>query len=309
VQLRSLLVLAVATAALLAAASGAASAASPEAGTVVNVKLDLPASNGLRAQLETSDEGMVTLELQRGEEQAIYEVPGKVTASGLRVRFGRLGLIDVAFAPAATLSSTPPPEGCTGEPRTLREGTFAGTIEFRGERGYTRIAAPQATGSMSVISQWQCPEEPAPFGLAARGRFDGQKGERSASLHAVGRQCRCSFDAGVYYTKGRGQSIFYGVKAERREGMEILRATVARAGGAAFAFDHEAGTATLRPPPPFSGRATFVDRPGRRDLWRSNIRMRLLGTAPLRIQGPGVRAGLYPEYHFDRSRRLAATQQ
>lgn len=298
-RLRSLLVLAVAAVVLPTIAPDAAPAASPEGGAIVNVKLDLQASNGLRARLETSDKGVVTLELRRKEELVSYEVEGDVTESGLRVRFGRLGLIDAAFTPTGTLSSTEPPEGCTGKPRTLREGIFTGTIEFTGERGYTRIAASQATGSMSVVSQWQCPEEPTPFALVARSRFDGQKGEKSASFHAAGRQCNCFFDAGVYYAKGRGRSVFSGVKAERREGMEIIRATFARAAGSAFAFDHEAGTATLRPPPPFSGRATFIDRPGRRDLWRSTIRMRLLGTAPLSIQGSDVRAALYPEYHFD----------
>jgi hypothetical protein len=299
VRLRSFFVPAIAVVVQLAIAPGAAPAASPEGGAIVTVKLDLQASNGLQAQLETSDKGMVTLELRREEELVSYEVRGEVTESGLRVRFGRLGLIDVAFTPTGTLSSTEPSEGCTGEPRTLREGIFTGTIEFTGERGYTRIAASQATGSMSVISQWQCPEEPTPFALAARGRFDGQKGEKSASLHATSRRCMCAFYAGVYYAKGRGRSIFYGTKAERREGMEIIRTSAARAGGSAFTFDHEAGTATLRPPPPFSGRATFVDRPGRRDLWHSTIRMQLLGTAPLSIQGSGVLVALYPEYHFD----------
>ncbi|MGC1852662.1 MAG: hypothetical protein WA687_09520 [Solirubrobacterales bacterium] len=297
-RLRSFLVPAIALVLLLAIASGAAPAASPEGGAIVTVKLDLQASNGLRAQLETSDEGMVTLELRRKDELVSYEVKGEVTESGLRIRFGRLGLIDAAFTPTGTLSSTEPPEGCTGEPRTLRDGIFTGTIEFTGERGYTRIAASQAAGSMSVVSQWQCPEEPTPFALAARSRFDGQKGEKSASLHATGRQCMCAFYAGVYYAKGRGRSIFYAAKAERREGIEIIRTSGARAGGSAFAFDHEAGTATLRPPPPFSGRATFIDRPGR-DLWHSTIRIQLLGIAPLSIQGPGVRAALYPEYHFD----------
>jgi len=281
------------------AAACPAAAAGPEEGTVVNVKLGLQASNGLEAQLETSDKGMVTLELRRQDELVSYEVQGEVTASGLRVRFGRLGLIDVVFTPTVTLNSTAPSAGCTGEPRTLREGIFSGTIEFNGERGYTRIAASQAPGSMSVISQWQCPPEPTPFALASQGRFDGQKGEKSASLHTRGRRCRCFFDAGVYYVKGQGRSIFSGVKVERREGMEIFRATAARAGGSAFVFDHEAGTATVRPPRPFSGQATFVDRPGGRDLWRGKIRMRLLGTPPLSIQGPGVQAGLYPEYHFD----------
>jgi len=294
---RLLLVLAIATVTLLSTAAYAL-AASPEAGTIATVKLDLQASNGITATLETSEKEVVTLELRRREELVIYEVQGKVTESGLRARFGRLGLIDVAFTPTKTLSFTEPSAGCTGEPRTLRRGAFTGTIEFNGERGYTRIAATEATGSMSVISQWQCPEQPALFALAQRSSLDEQKGERSASLHAFDRRCQCLFSAGVYYAKGRGRSIFVASKSERREGMEIVRAIGAHAGGSAFTFDHVAGTATLRPPPPFGGRAAFRRVDGR-DLWEGTIRIQFLGTAPTTLRGPGVRAALYPEYHFD----------
>lgn len=295
----TLLVLASVTLALLAPA--AAPAASPEEGTIVTVDLELKATNGLRAQLETSEDGTVTLELRRKDSLVTYEVKGEITEAGLKARFGRLGLIDVAFTPTKTLSSTEPSDGCTGEPRTLHEGIFSGTIDFTGERQYTRIEATQVEGSMSVISQWHCPEEqPTSFVNALRGSGTGeQKGEKSASLHVFSRRCLCAFYAGVYYAKGQGRSIFYALQGERREGMEITRSTTARGGGSAFAFDHEAGTATVRPPRPFKGRATFERRPGDPGLWRGTIRMPFLGTGLLSPRGPDVRASLYPEYHFD----------
>nr|MDQ3724371.1 hypothetical protein [Actinomycetota bacterium] len=271
----------------------------PEGGTIVRVELEPKASNGLRAQLETSEDEMVTLELERKGRLVRYEVKGEVSRSGLKVRFGRLGRIDVAFTPTRTLSETEPSPGCEGEPRTLREGVFTGTIDFTGERGYTRIEGPQAEGSMSVISEWRC------FGgeglmskWAARPAGPGSRGERgSASLHAQSRRCFCLFAAGVHYGKRGGQSVFYGAQSEEREGMQIARLTFAPGGISAFVFDHEAGTATLRPPRPFRGRATFREGRYGRDLWRSTIRVPLLGAAPLRTGDYG--ADLYPEYHFD----------
>jgi hypothetical protein len=163
VRLRSILVPAIAVLVVLAAPAGAALAAGPAAGTIVNVELELPASNGLRARLETSDKGMVTLEFRRKYDLVSYEVKGRITQEGLKARFGRLGLIDVAFTPTRTLSATAPSEGCTGAPRTLREGTFSGTIDFTGERNFVRIDAPRVEGTMSVVSQWQCPQEPVLF--------------------------------------------------------------------------------------------------------------------------------------------------
>ena len=232
-----------------------ATAASPETGTIVSVELDLKANHGLHAHLETSDDEMVTLELGRKGRGVYYEVQGEVTEAGLKVRFGRLGLIDVVFTPTATLNSTEPSEGCEGEPRTLREGIFNGTIDFTGEREYVRIEGPQAEGSMSVIAQWQCPalEEPTPFGGTSRLLAKSSREERkAATLYAARRHCACLFAAGVHHGKKRGRSVFYGVKYERREEMEIARLTFASAAASAFVFDYEAGTATLRPPKPFT---------------------------------------------------------
>lgn len=291
--------------ALLAVAAGVASGAGPEQGTVVRVELELEASNGLHAHLENSEDGTVTLELRRKGQIVSYEVPGKATEAGLRVRFGRLGLIDVAFTPTETLNSTEPGEGCTGAPRTLREGVFSGTIDFTGERGFVRIEGPQASGSMSVISQWECPEAEAmdPFArvphlLASTSR--DKKGKReSATLSAGGRGCSCYFAAGVHHRHSGGKSIFSGFTLEKREGMEIERGTQVRGPASAFEFDHAAGTARLRPPSPLSGHATFRTDARGRGLWRSTIRVPLLGADPIDTGAPGFTAVLRPEYQFD----------
>jgi hypothetical protein len=286
-----------------AASTAAAAVVSPETGTIARVDLDLKASNGLEAHLETSQKEVVTLTLTRGESSVTYEVRGEVTEAGLKVRFGRLGRIDVAFTPTVTLDSTEPSPECAGQPRTLREGVFSGTIEFTGEGGYVRLEGPEASGSMSVISQWECPDNELPFkgGLptvALRSHnFEGRS--ESASLHADNRRCLCFFAAGVHHRHSGGGSIFYGVKGERLEGMEITRTTAVHGGPGAFSFDHKADTATLRPPRPFTGTATYEQRSDGRKIWRSTIRVPLLGAPPLRTGGPGFRVGLYPEYYFD----------
>ncbi len=298
-------VIAVATL-LLAVLTGVASGAGPEQGTVVLVKLELKASNGLHAHLENSEDGTVTLELRKEGQIATYKVPGEATEGGLKARFGRLGLIDVVFTPTKTLNSTEPGKGCTGAPRTLREGVFTGTIDFTGEREFVRIEGPQAIGSMSVISQWECPETKAMDHFARVSRLlattsRDEKGEReSATLSAVHRGFSCYFVAGVAHRHSGGKSIFLGVKLEMREGMEIVRATEVHGPASAFDFDfdHAAGTAALRPPAPFSGHASFEAGLHGRGLWRSTIRVPLLGAKPIDTGGPGFAATLRPEYQF-----------
>lgn len=304
----SRLVGATATVALLTAmAAGSALAAGVESAPVVRVEFDLPTSNGLRAHLETSPDEDVSLEIGgkgHGVTQEVgYEVPGQVSEAGLKVRFGRLGLIDVTFTPTASLDETAPSPGCTGAPRTLREGVFAGTIAFAGERGYVRIEAPQVEGSMSVIAPWECPEEdelspfePVPGFPQARPRPADRERE-SATLVAFTRGFKRFFGAGVHHRHSGGRSIFYGAKSERRERMKIFRVTSVPGPASAFDFDHEAGTAALDPPRPLKGHASFKgDQRG--GVWRSTIRVPLLGSAPLRT-GHGFGAALYPEYQFD----------
>lgn len=294
--------------ALAALPAAVASGAGPEEGTWVKVELQLQANNGLHAHLENSEDGTVTLELTREGQVVTYEVPGRATEAGLKVRFGRLGMIDVSFTPTKTLGSTEPGEGCTGAPRTLREGVFSGTIEFTGERQFVRIEGPQARGSMGVVSQWTCPEaereaEEDPYGRAARApkaKSRGARDEReTASLYAYDLRCGCVFAAGVHHRHSGGKSIFIGYKMEKREGMQIFRATRANGPASAFDYDHAAGTAELRPPSPFRGSASFERRQGKRALWRSSIRVPLLGSEPIDTGGPGFAAQLHPEYQFD----------
>lgn len=294
---------------LVALSTGAAASANAAEGTVVRVEFDLQTSNGMRAHLETSEDEDVTLVISARDHQldqaVTYEVPGEVSEAGLKVRFGRLGLIDVAFTPTVTLDETEPSPGCTGAPRTLREGVFAGTIEFAGERGYVRIEGPQAEGSMSVISRWTCPDEPGlnPFepipGVPQLSARAGGHEKESASLIALSRGCSCFFGAGVHHRHSGGRSIFYGASAEGREGMQIERGTSVAGPASAFDYDHEAGTATLRPPRPLRGHARYGRRAHARELWNSTIRVPLLGAAPLRTDGPGFRVDLSPEYFFD----------
>lgn len=158
---------------------------------------------------------------------------------------------------------------------------------------------------MSVISQWACPEAEAttPFSRASRqsaATSRDEKGEReSATLWASRRGCSCYFVAGVHHRHSGGKSIFLGFKFEKREGMEIERVTQVHGPASAFDFDHAAGTATLRPPRPLSGHASFEARPHGRGLWRSTIRVPLLGSDPIDTGRPGFAAILRPEYQFD----------
>lgn len=296
-----LLVLAVLFAAPLAVPVATASAEVPATGAV-EVSFDLPANHGLHGEVENSSEG-ISLNIVRKGRLVAYVVDDEVTEAGVKARFGKLGLIDVTFEPTETREDSP--RGCTGPPSTMSNGFFVGTIQFAGEDGYVQIEETRVKGTLDVWreSEWKCPNhrQPSVRQASTRNSREAPKTKKEpASLIAFRRGCGCFFAAYAERSrKGRTPTTFVGAKFEKREGMEITRVTYAKARPSRFVFDHVAGTATVRPPQPFGGHGTFKRRPGGRDLWRSTIRVPLLGAEPLDLGGRGSHAKLIRELPGD----------
>jgi hypothetical protein len=301
-----MLVPALAIAALLAATPSATAATAPVASPAnIDAEFDLPANNGLRASVANHGEEIV-LEVERKGRIVEYEVSGEVTEAGLKARFGKLGTIEVAFTPTETRTSKPPKE-CKGEPSTFSEGLFVGTIRFRGERDYVRIEVTQAEGTMEISreAEWRCSSDDKPVSppsaqpSSAPILSERPKAKREqASLIVAQRGCVCFFGAITGRSEIEGEVdefvAFVGVRYEKREKMEISRGLSVMARPGRFVFDLDDGTASVDPPRPFTGNATYERRPGR-DLWRSTIRVPLLGAPPLQIRGGNSTARLIRE--------------
>jgi hypothetical protein len=295
---RFLLIPALTVACLPAGTSAAAPGIKAE---LILVHFTLDANHGMGAFVDATD-GAVTLEVGSGHQVVTYKAPAEITKSGLKAQFGNLGQIDVTLEEAETVPTHQPPEGCEGKPSTRSKGLFTGTIEFTGERKFVRIETTEARGRISVFrnAEWTCPHKPhsapghgppPPTSLTVRKRSGAEKWP--TTLAAISRPCHCYFAAiAEQHERGRGPTYFFGAKMERREEMEITRVTEAAAPAFSFVFDHEAGTATVRPPQPFSGHATFKRRLHGPNIWRSTIRVPLLGTDPLHARGHSFRAKL-----------------
>ncbi|HKO37634.1 MAG TPA: hypothetical protein VJU14_04630 [Solirubrobacterales bacterium] len=300
------LVPALAIAALLAAAPAATAATTPVASPAnVDIEFDPPANHGLSAHVENHREEIM-LVVERKARSVEYVVPGEVTETGLKAQFGKLGVIEVAFTPTKTRRVKPPKE-CKGEPSTLSEGLFVGTIRFRGERDYVRIEATRAEGTMEISREpeWRCSSDdkpvPPPSAQPSSTLIPSERAKpkrEQASLFVAKGGCACFFAAFTGRSEIEGDVdefvAFIGVKIEEREKMEITRGLSVLARPSRFVFDHDAGTARIDPPRPFTGTATYKRRPDR-DLWRSTLRVPLLGAPPLHIRGRKVIASLVRE--------------
>jgi hypothetical protein len=281
---------------LLAATSVAqAETAEPEAHSAYT-SFRLVAANGLQVHV-TGENGVVQIEVRReglrGGSVVFYRTQGESTETGVKAQFGQLGLIDVHFTPTRTMLAVPPPKECKGEPTMFREGFFAGTIKFTGEREYVLFDKTQVDGKMNVNrkSEWQCPRRKGLRSLRSASRTSAaasgrRRRERQAWLIVSSASCNCAlFVYAERDAKRRGPTGFLGVQREELDGMEISRNTYSEGGSSAFVYDHAAGTATAHPPRPFSGDGAFKRRRNGHNLWRSTIQIPFLGVGRSSING------------------------
>lgn len=267
----------------------------------VFVEFELGAGNGLLAQLETYVDD-VTLTIFGHHQYVSYQVKGELSTSGLTAKFGTLGEVSVTFSPTKTISKWAP-KGCKDEPRTDREGVFSGTIKLLGEREYVRLDATKATGEMVVTPHSHCgsgggrnvvPPPPTVTPRASTERED------VATLKASNRKSRGGFSAAAARgPKGRNYTYFAGGLTEHRESMRIFRLAALSAPTSTFLFNHAKGTASVHPPLPFSGSASFKRRRKGPPAWSGSLKVALLGADPIALTGPGFKASLLRDFPGD----------
>jgi hypothetical protein len=165
------------------------------------------------------------------------------------------------------------PKGCTG-PSTgrIEHGIYRGSIELRGERGYTTVALRSARGELSTLPRQTCPlvkvkhlrerevePEAAPGSEGGTGRIEDLLAERKWGSGTV------TFQATSYpspFAKEPSRQVeFTADYSHRRDGMWIDAQT--KVEGTAEDFTVTApggapGEATLKPPAPFKGSAEFT---------------------------------------------------
>jgi hypothetical protein len=264
-------------------------------------------AGGFEVEGRSSVDGeRVGLVLYRHGEVAYYHVP---VASGsgdgtVRARFGRLGALDLSFRPGRGEG----PLGC-GKAGGPQQGTFVGSFVFRGEHDYAGIDAGRARGYYRGPRPEDCPRagrdaggasaagrgvRVAPAPAPARASALGRIAETGVHLESrTGRKKPFTFlYVFTVHRQGHLQSAFEAIRVEAREGMVIERGAELYAGAAAFDWDLGDGTARLKPPAPFSGRAFYREGDGGTPRLTGSLRAPVLGGRPLRLTGSDFTAHL-----------------
>ena len=267
--------------ALISLASPAGSAAKPfkiPPGRVST--LMVRGSNGYRITIEQS-RGRVTLVAGTGHSSATYIAVGRRSdGGGIEARFPGLGRVSVRFEPSGKPRKVP--AFCRGRRSIEQPGIFRGRIEFRGEMGFTRVAATAARGQVLQTFASVChgsdsnPIQSTNWNLLETGsRSDG----RPLAFQVVEVPTIAPLP---------GLTFFSASTFERRRGMSIIRSVDRSARGKRFTIagpSDRPESATISPPAPFHGTATFHAAPGGAGKWEGAISVPMPGGRTVELTG------------------------
>jgi hypothetical protein len=228
------------------------------------------------------------------EEVAYIGTEGSLTADGLIEGKARgVGRIAVRFQQTSEQPVTFDTEpGCTTEGRSaVLKGIFRGTIQFHGEGGYTTVQRSSAPGTIEVHPRIVCPRPKQPphkptAADAGTGYVLAGRDEDGGSL---------TFDAWDTGLKlpGAGPVINFSATYSHRQGKLLVVAmtkAVSEEGEASFSLTAPSGTpteATVAPPAPFSGAATFKLESATTASWTGDLSVEVPTLGTVNLAEPG----------------------
>jgi hypothetical protein len=277
------------------------------------------ATRGYAVTVETVGHHRVILTVRKKRQLATYMVKGRVSRHRIKADFGRFGRVSLRFhgrprpfevLPGSRLRPSRQRLRCRGRRPEREVGRFRGTIEFDGQRGFTRLAVGRLHGEVRRSYRQVCrrvrgrrPNLPRaaisaaadanPFGftlslLTARSRV-GSSLTRFTVIELEPPQ-------GIPVPRSDLFSIVSASLQERVGRVRILRSTFQMAAPGTVRISRRGtrpATARLALDSPFSGRALYRGpTDGSPASWSGSLAVRLLGTGALPLTGGRFKATL-----------------
>ncbi len=233
--------------------------------------------------------GQVAITAQRGHSSVTYTARGLASSKRIKARFGGLGRVSVRFHPIQPPHLVPePPGNCKGRGEVVQAGRFVGTIALEGEQGYTTVHASRAKGKVTRALKQTCKDEGDGGGgpairwtiLSASSESEGiiftAFKTESKTIPALD---GTAFGASIFELRSRRFTIFRSIGAN--EGPNAF--TTFRSG-------REITSATITPPQPFMGSATYQRVKGSLGTWTGSLAGDFPGRGEVSLAGSGFSA-------------------
>jgi hypothetical protein len=274
--------------------AGSATAAQAAHGAKVGRFAEFSIDGGRENSLSVSAQGQrVAVRLSHGAgvhgASTEYATHGSVSHAAVHANFGKLGMISVSFRPTAPAAGRPLSAVCGGDLEAFRAGVFTGTIRFRSEDGALEFRSQRARGAIIELKSIECEEESA-----------GVKTPHAKARHEVVLSVSDCHGTSLLVSvppesspaaDESGASILVSSR-ERRGRIAILRVVYALASESPLRFPENLSSATLAPPPPFSGSGEFSRDPASGDgLWSGSLTVSFVGKE-VPLTGHGMEATL-----------------
>jgi len=247
-------------------------------------QLEVRGTNGFRIAVERID-GRVELTASNRATSAIYIVHSPPTRDNrIEATFPGLGEVSVRFQgsePARRSSSF-----CEDHPSLMQKGTYRGVIRFRGEQGFTRVVARHARGFVYRSFKESCKGVPS-RPIRAHLLTASTKSQTGITGFVASKPANASaiFNSAEYFAS----------QTQRGHGMLSLKLAAAQGERDTFAISGPPGrpeSATVAPPAPFSGTASFHATPGAPAEWEGNLAVELPGIGAVPLAGPSFSSEL-----------------
>jgi hypothetical protein len=242
-------------------------------------------------------QGDIALIVSRGNASVIYVAAARLTATSIEADLGRLGEVSLEVMPSGKTRKVR--MSCEGEgPETVsfEPQSYRGSFEFHGEEGFTEATTSSPTEYTRFFFDLIC-------GSVGGGE---SYGARLPGARLGLRSHRGSSHLRLQVNKNRpgARARFEVESKEERQGIWISRTRTLRAGAGAFDYDRLLETATLAPPAPFSGHATFHRGAATANRWSGNLTVDLPGRSDVPLTGAGIEATLVPACRHEGKSRL-----
>lgn len=257
-----------------------------------DMQMHLRGSGGYGISI-SADGGYVTLVVQGHHATVQYFARGAAGKGRIKARFGGLGRVALRFHPRGNAHLRKARErNCRGGDSLIQPGVFVGKLDFEGEQGYTRIHVNRIKGTVTHTKRQVCKtigsEEEGEEGL-----FSPLGG---TILRAVADENATSFNAFRIESKSKpglsGSAFSATVVESPRPGFSVFRSiqTTATKDPAAFSVVTSHGhvhEATVTPPAPFSGSATYRSAVAKKsETWAGSLAGDFPGLGMVSLAGP-----------------------